>query len=423
MPADRAGSAHLFTHSTLYLQSLGCAAKMTTCSELAEYEWLTGNEAGAVLEELAADTSALHTAVARLRGRFTPRQTHLLIEQAELRRRAVAKFSRAERMFFTRVGLEQATDEWVSSYKALRFTSQLAGGERRARVADFCCGIGGDLMAIAEHSAVFGVDRDAVAGYFARINSGSVVHVADVEEFDLDGVAALHMDPDRRRNGRRTISLEWCEPNLATIERLLERIPHAAMKLAPACDVPAEWAERCELEWISRQRECRQLIAWHGGLAIEPGKCRATVLPSAGIKTLRTIIGQRDQFVQIAKRPDRFVFDIDPAVLAARLKGMLAIEHGLSGLGDGPTYLTGPQAIADAALACFEVDEVLALHGPALAQHMRLRGIGQLEIKKRGVDIDPEKLRRELRLRGDNAATLLITRVCGRPAAILAHRV
>ena len=49
--------------------------------------------------------------------------------------------------------------------------------------------------------------------------------------------------------------------------------------------------------------------------------------------------------------------------------------------------------------------------------------IGQLEIKKRGVDIDPEKLRRELKLRGDNAATLLITRVAGRPTAILAQRV
>ncbi len=113
--------AHLLNNSTPNPRLLGCPAKMTICSELAEYEWLTGSEAGAVLEELAADTSALHTAVSRLRGRFTPRQTHLLIEQAELRRRAVTKFAQAERMFFMRVGLEQATDEWVARYKALRF--------------------------------------------------------------------------------------------------------------------------------------------------------------------------------------------------------------------------------------------------------------------------------------------------------------
>jgi THUMP domain-like len=59
----------------------------------------------------------------------------------------------------------------------------------------------------------------------------------------------------------------------------------------------------------------------------------------------------------------------------------------------------------------------------AISKHLRERGIGRLEIKKRGVDIDPESLRRELKLRGDNAATLLITTIAGRPAAIVAQRI
>jgi hypothetical protein len=50
------------------------------------------------------------------------------------------------------------------------------------------------------------------------------------------------------------------------------------------------------------------------------------------------------------------------------------------------------------------------------------RAIGRLEIKKRSVDIDPEKLRRELKLRGDNAATLLVTRTGESLVAILAQR-
>src|ERR1700704_3843002 len=101
---------------------------MTTCSDLADYEWLTGSEAGVVLSELAADKTPLHTAISRLRGRFTTNQTHLLLEQAELRRRATAKFTQAHQMFFTRIGLEQATDEWLARYKAARFTSQRADG-------------------------------------------------------------------------------------------------------------------------------------------------------------------------------------------------------------------------------------------------------------------------------------------------------
>ncbi len=329
-------------------------------------------------------------------------------------------------MFFTRIGLEQATDEWVARYKAARIATFLdRGGECPGSlpvVADFCCGIGGDLMALAQVRRTVGIDHDAVTAHFAAINTGAAVETTDVAEFDFDGIAAWHVDPDRRRVGKRTTSLDWCLPNRTTIEQLLRRVPHAAVKLAPASEVPVEWGERCELEWIGRDRECRQLVAWHGNLALAAGQRRATVLPVAGDFVLRTIVGQPNQTIPIAEKPDRCVFDLDPAVLAARLKGALAIEYNLSALADGPTYLTGPQPIDDYALACFAVDAVLPFRVAKLARYLGARGIGQLEIKKRGVDVDPEKLRRELKLRGDNAATLLIACVAGRSTAIVAHR-
>jgi hypothetical protein len=137
---------------------------------------------------------------------------------------------------------------------------------------------------------------------------------------------------------------------------------------------------------------------------------------------VRTVGSRLNQPVQVARKPDRYVFDIDPAVLAAHLKGALAAEHGLSALDLGPTYLTGNRAIADAALSCFEVTDVLPFEKRRLARHLREHTIGRLEIKKRGVDLDPDSLRRELTLRGDNEATLLVTLVGGRPTAILARR-
>lgn len=395
---------------------------MTVRSDLAEYEWLTGSEAGTLLAELAVDKTPLHTTVERLRGQLTSSQTHLLMEQVELRHRATAKFTQAHRMFFTRLGLEQATDEWVAGYKALR----LAGGRlpaAGAAIADLCCGIGGDLMALADQGSAIGVDSNPVAAHFAGVNAGSVIRAIDVAEFDFDGALAWHIDPDRRTAGRRTTSMEFCQPNRETIEGLLKRVPNAAVKLAPGCDVPVEWTERCELEWISRDRECRQLVAWHGDCAADDGKCRATVLASTGGGALRTIVGRPKQPVKITGKLDRYVFDLDPAVLAAKLKGALAAEHQLCALSVGASYLTGPSAIDDFALACFEVDDVVPMRVNKLAQLLRGRGIGQLEIKKRGVDIDPEQLRRELNLRGDNEATLLITPVAGRPTAILGRRV
>jgi hypothetical protein len=388
---------------------------VTVCSDIADYEWLTGDEACALLDDLANDTAPLHTAVATLRRRLSPERTHLLVEQVELRRRATAKFTQAARLFFTRIGLEQATDEWVAGYKAERSAG--------CAVADLCCGIGGDLSALAVQGSTVGIDCNPIAAHFAAINTGAVVHTANVLDYDLNGITAWHIDPDRRPNGRRTTALELCQPNLAAIDRLLAQVPHAAVKLAPATKVPDRWADRCELEWISRDRECRQLVAWHGDLARSVGRRRATILPTVCDSTPRTLIGLPHQPVPIRDDVDRYIFDIDPAVLAAGLIGTVALEHGLFALGSGPTYLTGPRPIDDAALACFEVVDMLPLQSRQLAAHLRERGIGQLEIKKRGIGIDPEKLRRDLKLRGDNRATLLITPIAGRPTVIVAHRV
>jgi uncharacterized protein (DUF885 family) len=102
-------------------------AQMSVCIDIADYKWLTGSEAAAYLAELAASAEPLHISIERLRRGLSPVKAHLLLEQVELRRRAREKFTSADRMFFTRVGLEQATDEWVARYKAARFIAERAG--------------------------------------------------------------------------------------------------------------------------------------------------------------------------------------------------------------------------------------------------------------------------------------------------------
>ncbi len=439
---------------------------MADCNELADFQWLIGVEAAELAAELTTNAVPLHTAVGRLRDRLSPVRTHLLLELIESRRRAAAKFTAADRMFFTPLGLEQATDEWVAAYKAERLADQ-------GPVTDLCCGIGGDLLALAQHSPVIGVDLNPTMAHLAAANAQAVLppeitknvsfHIGDVESFDLHNVSAWHIDPDRRPTGRRTTSLDWSSPNLATLERMLAAAPNAAIKLAPAAEVPAEWVDRCELEWISRDRECRQLIAWYGGLAQSPGQHRATVLsnatrnlepipePSGTVPIFprplgntsrgkmglspsprpfwdrpsapRTITGTPNERLIIAPKIDRYVFDPDPAIMAARLKGALAAEHNLSAITAGPTYLTGPQPITDAALACFEVLDVLPLRTRSLSDYLREHNIGRLEIKTRGVEIDPQRLRHDLKLRGEESATLLLTAIGRRQLAIIARRV
>ena len=87
------------------------------------------------------------------------------LAQHELRLRARAKFSRAMEMFFTRAGLEQASAEVIAGHRLARYAG--AG-----LVADLCCGIGGDLTALAAGRRVLAVDRDPLHLRMALANAG-----------------------------------------------------------------------------------------------------------------------------------------------------------------------------------------------------------------------------------------------------------
>jgi hypothetical protein len=71
----------------------------------------------------------------------------------------------------------------------------------------------------------------------------------------------------------------------------------------------------------------------------------------------------------------------------------------------------------------FRVREVTAANPKAINQVLKKHAIGTLEIKKRGMDVDPAAFRKKLRLDGDEAATLILTRVGDRRMAVLADRV
>ena len=414
-----------------------------------DIEWLTSPAAEPWLEMAIREIADPLTLATRLRRALSPDRARMVIEQANLRQRAAEKFALAGRMLFTPRGLEQATDEVVASYKAARFPEA-------ARVADLCCGIGGDLMALAGRGPVTGVERDGVAATFAeanlRVASAGVevdrkirrdeafrVVVSDVTDFSLAGFSAWHLDPDRRPAGRRTTRVELHEPGPEVIARLLGERPDAALKLAPAAvlndsrlddahssPLGIPWHE-AELEWISRKRQCRQLVAWFGSLSQTPGQRRATLLAndlsSRDDDLVRaSFVGLPETALDVARQIGRFVFEADPSILAADLTGALAATHGLKPIAADVAYLTGDNPSDSPLLAAFEVLEVMPYQLKPLKSWLQARGIGRLEVKKRGVDLDPARVSRELQTSGDNEATVLLCRLHGKINAILARR-
>lgn len=395
--------------------------------------WLTGGDADAVLAEAAAragrassfDELALLT---WLRKNLPVKRARLVVEQVALRRRASEKFSFADRLFFTAVGLEQATDASLARYKAERFPVD-------ARLADFCCGIGGDLLALARRGPTTGVDRApnvvARASANCRVLRSLVgerfqgqVERAEVDVARAADCDAWHLDPDRRPAGRRTTQIVLHEPGPTLIEAMLAANPSGAIKLAPAAELPPAWLDRAECEWISRDGECRQLVAWFGRLTVRPGSRRATIVTRGvgGEVASHTFVGDASRSAPAVERFGRFLLEPDAAASAAGLVGALAEQYQIAAVHPASSYLTTDSPPATPFLTAFEIREEMPFDMRRLRAYAAAHDWGSLEIKKRGVDVDVEQLRREVRPRGSTAATLILVRRGDRVTAVVAQR-
>ena len=384
-----------------------------------DFRWLVSADASPYLERAAAESAELVRLAQSLRRQLSAERTHWILEQVTLRPHAQDKFHRANQMFFTRTLLEQATDERIAVYKARRFPADQP-------VVDLCCGLGGDMIGLGQRGPVQGVDHDPIAAVLAEANNavygqvGSTLRVADVAEIAHEETGLWHIDPDRRPAGQRTTHVELFQPSLDVLERLRRRQPNGAIKLAAATLVPDFWLAETEREWIGSRRECRQQVAWFGALARCPALRRATVVGSHGDPC--SVTGQPDTDLDRTSPIRRFLFEPHAAVLAAQLTGSLAAKHQLSLIAHGIAYLTGDEPVASPLLAVFDVLEVLPFDLRQLRAALAARHIGRLEIKARGVDVDPASLRNQLKPRGDEEMTLLIAGPPSNIRAILAKR-
>src|SRR5262249_23846419 len=280
------------------------------------------------------------------------------LAQHELRLRARAKFSRAMDMYFTRAGLEQASAEVTAGHRLARYTG--AG-----LVADLCCGIGGDLTALAAGRRVLAIDRDPLHLRMALANAGAygvpagvTAVAADVRDVSLGGVVGSGLAVggvvgaglavgggegagrargggggpgprvgrgvggsglgeggvdaafiDRaRRAGQRRLRAGDSEPPLAWCLGLADTVARTGIKAAPGLPrdaVPPAW----ELEFIAVGRDLKEAVAWSPALAT--AATRATVLPGG-----HTLTPGPGGPVPV-RLPGGFLLDPSPAVTRA----------------------------------------------------------------------------------------------------------
>ncbi len=383
--------------------------------QIDDFYFLLTPAAQDLLAELPLITPENHLPIAtQLRRRVPPAQAQALIETTLLRQQATSKFSRAHEMYFLRTALEQASSETLSRYRAQRFIK--AGLER---VADLGCGIGGDSIGLAEQLDVTGVEWDLVRLAMAQENLraygfGERFHPlqADLQALTPLPVQGAFFDPARRdERGKRIFSVHQYKPPLSLIDKWRTWIEETAVKISPGVDYD-ELPEDAEVEFISLNGDVKEGVLWFGSLRTSV-KRRATLLPVGD-----TLTDELGDSIAITK-PKAYLYEPDKAIIRAHLVEPLARRLNATKIDEHIAYLTTDSQQKTPFARCFIIDDWFPFQLKRLRHYLRERNIGRVTIKKRGSPLEPDELRKQLRLNGTEEAILFLTFVQGEAAVLV----
>lgn len=355
------------------------------------------------------DPSSLGAAT-RLRARFGPDVAAWALTQATLRRRARAKFARADEMLFTPDGLEQASRDSVRAWRAARFAD--AGV---AQVWDLGCGVGADAMAFADAGlAVHAVDVDEATVEVATWNLGLAgagpAERGLAEDAAVPGGVGVFLDPARRTARGRTWNVADFTPPWSLVLDHLASDRFVCVKLGPG--LPKELIpEGVRAIWVSDGGDVVEVSLWNrlpaGRSAVLLGGAGVLELEPAGVEPGVAPLGG-------------YLYEPDGAAIRAGLVGEAVPGAWL--LDAHVAYLSSDVPIDTPWATRFEVVDVLDYSVKTLRAYVREHGIGTLEIKKRAIDVDPAALRRQLKPKGRGAATIIVARTVAGTRAIVARR-
>lgn len=345
-----------------------------------------------------------------LRKTYSPEQAGALLEMARLRQKAAGKFDAdAARMFFTRAALEQASDPRIRRYRA-----GLVGA---AQVLDFCCGIGSDALAFAAAGAqVTGVDHDPVRVAIAGHNAGVLgladraeFVVGDVADYDPSGAEVIFFDPARRdADGDRIFDVERYEPPLSLIRRW--SAPRVIVKLSPGVQLEQLAAYRGMIEFMSVDGDLKEAVLHTGSVTRVGGRTRATLLHGDSISHWDH---DPESATPPLSQPQAWLVEPDPALLRAGLVQAVAAHFDGAMLDETIAYFTCAHQPISAWVRAWQIVDWMPFNLKKLRAYLREHQVGNVTVKKRGVPITPEELIPQLKLKGTETRTLVLTRFEG----------
>ncbi len=393
--------------------------------------WLAGPVGRRVLATTRYDPADPLRVVTDLRAQgLDPTQAAAVATQSRLRAQARPRLGeQASTWLLTDEGAQQATRPEVARHRAVRYRAAAP-----ASIVDLGCGLGSDLAALADVAPTTGVERDATTAALASLNVPRATVVNDCVESFAAGRrwaprTAVFADPSRRAGGRRVLDPTRWSPPLGWVMAL--PVDDVGVKVAPGIDhdrVPEGW----ETEIVSADRDVVEAALYRGALRSPGVRRRATVLrrldrddPDGGVVSHSLTDHDLPGSAPPVGPLGAWLYEPDKAVVRAGLVG--AVVRLVDGHLIDPriAYVTSDRSVDTAYATAYAVDEVLPFSVKRLRAAVRARDVGSITVKKRGSAVDPDDLRRQLRLdpHAPGHLVVVLTRIAGRPVAVLARPV
>ncbi len=421
-------------------------------------EFITSSSVRPILAELRPDdlrADRVLSTLTKLRREMTGEEAGALVALAQLRLRANAKFPNAERLFFVAEALEQATAWEIADRRAAWLHANLPPGP----LLDLGCGIGGDMLAMAQYRPVVGYESDPVRARLAIANAAALglshrvqVRLADwtieLANDRLPEAVGAFADPSRRigKSGggprRRVFSLHEMEPSLAILTTLQVRVPALGIKVMPGVS-DDELPDDCGVEFTGHAGACKEAVLWFGPLAIhrrwatihEEGVWHKIVAEEvsgqeiAGNKIHTGPLDQPNSESPPAQLPlteltaGKILYEPHPAVIRAGAFPELCRQLDAQLIDPHIAYLLSATLRKHPLTQSFRLLEVHPFSLKQLNRRLQALGVGEIELKKRGFPMEPEQIRKRLKLtEGGRKAVLLIMRYGQSHIMILAER-
>lgn len=380
-------------------------------------------------EELPKDPVQRVTLARKVFGADAAR---VVLELSELRHRAEKKFVCAEAMFFDRESLEQSSSQAIARLRAEAFS----GCES---VADLTCGIGSDACALALTVArVTASDISAARVRMSAWNSRAlpasygdpgavdriVYQVGPAERFPR--AEGYFLDPSRRAGGRKSRHLRDLSPPVELARELLKASGCVGMKLSAATPDEELLSLGGSVDFIASGGVCREAFVRMGRLALP---YRRALFPKRGAGRLRADMPGADGWEEISARPGtpapvvcpplKYLLEPDAAIIRAGLIPELCAKIGAALLDPASPYLTSDHPCPGSFAASYQILRAMPFSVKAVRACLREMEAGQVEVKKRALEVDVDDLRKRLKGPWPGHAVVALTRLAARPWAFI----